>query len=258
MTFRVNGGIINSQTLTGSLRFFKMTAASTEFRWTVSDGSVNLPVSTSGGNTIVVTIVSSASGPKQFVIAGDFTAVLTTGSKLVVSGTAGGVNDGLYTVSTSSYGAPNTTVTVVEAVPATLGGGGLLSGLFTTYFEVGADRPVPNSAAELALREISKKADIVMIGMDASYASTAIIYFAISTTSVGWGSDTPPYDVPPANTDLTASACAAQMQVAVRALPNATVYITAGAVPPLNTQTPVPSTVAFTGITIVEVPFKLV
>ena len=41
MTFKVNGGIINNQTLTGSLRYFKMTGP---FAWTVSDGSVNLPV----------------------------------------------------------------------------------------------------------------------------------------------------------------------------------------------------------------------
>lgn len=183
MTFRVNGGIINSQTLTGSLRFFKMTASGTEFRWTISDGSVNLPVSSTGG---------------------------PTGSTV------------------------------------------------TEYFEVGSGKPVPNSAAELALKAISEKADIVLVGLDAVNASTTIVYFACSATSIGWGSDTPDYNTPPANADLTASACAAQMQVAVRALPNATVYITAGATPPLNTQAPVSSVVAFTGITVAEVPFKLV
>ena len=45
-TIRVNGGIINDQSLTGSLRFFKMTGP---FAWTVSDGSVNLNFSVSGG-----------------------------------------------------------------------------------------------------------------------------------------------------------------------------------------------------------------
>ena len=46
MTIRVNGGIINGQTLAGSLRFFKMTGP---FAWTVSDGTVNLPVTVFGG-----------------------------------------------------------------------------------------------------------------------------------------------------------------------------------------------------------------
>jgi hypothetical protein len=47
---RVNGGIFNSQTLAGSLRFFKITGP---FAWTISDGTVNLPVSTTGGATPV-------------------------------------------------------------------------------------------------------------------------------------------------------------------------------------------------------------
>lgn len=46
MTIRVNGGILNDQTLTGRLRFFKMSGP---FAWTVSDGSVNLPVSSTPG-----------------------------------------------------------------------------------------------------------------------------------------------------------------------------------------------------------------
>ena len=52
MTFKVIGGIINSQTLTGSLRYFKMTGP---FAWTVSDGSVNLPVQVSGGAVTATT-----------------------------------------------------------------------------------------------------------------------------------------------------------------------------------------------------------
>jgi len=182
MTVKVNGGIINSQTLTGSLRFFKMAAATTEFHWTVSDGTVNLPVSVLGGPGVGI----------------------------------------------------------------------------TTYFEVGNNRPVPNSAADLALKEIAKQADIVMIGMDASYGSTAIIYFACSATAFGWGSNTPDYSTPPANTGEDLTAAAPAMQVAVRALPNATVYITAGSTAPLNQQAPVTAVVSFAGITITEVPFKLV
>lgn len=46
MVFKVNGGIVNQQTLTGGMRFFKIVGP---FAWAVSDGTVNLPVSVVGG-----------------------------------------------------------------------------------------------------------------------------------------------------------------------------------------------------------------
>lgn len=164
MTVRVNGGIINEQTLTGSLRYFKMTGP---FAWTVSNGSVNLPVSVSGGSTTA-----------------------------------------------------------------------------TTYFVVGNDKPVPGSAAELALQEISKQCSIVIISCQpALYGSTTQIHFAISASAVGWGA------TDPVNT-------AAEMQTAVRALGNKTVYVSVGAA---NQSTPPVTAVVNLGtVTIAEVPFNLV
>jgi hypothetical protein len=162
MTIRVNGGIINDQTLTGSLRYFKMTGP---FAWTVSDGSVNLPVQVSGG-----------------------------------------------------------------AVTA------------TTYFVVGNDKPVPNSAAEFALQEISKQCITIISVQPASYGATTQIHFAISASAVGWG----------ANDPLTT---AAEMQAAVQALGNKTVYVSVGAA---NQATPPVTAVAnLATVAIVEVPFKL-
>ncbi len=176
MTIRVNGGIINSQTLTGSLRYFKMTGP---FAWTVSDGTVNLPVSVSGG-----------------------------------------------------------------AITA------------TTYFEVGNNMPVPRSAAEIALAEISKKCDITIISCQpALYGGTTQIQFACSASAFGWGSDTPPYDVPPANQPEDLTAAAPQMQAAVQALGNITVYITVGAAD--QSLAPVTAVANLGTVTIVEVPFKL-
>lgn len=176
MTFRVNGGIINEQTLTGSLRYFKMTGP---FAWTVSDGSVNLPVSVSGGSTVE-----------------------------------------------------------------------------TTYFVVGNDKPVPNSAAEYALQEISKQAGIVIMSCQpALYGSTTAIHFACSASAFGWGSDTPGYSTPPANLPEDPTAAAPAMQAAVRALGNKTVYISVGV--PNQTATPVTATANLATVTITEVPFKL-
>ena len=140
MTVKVNGGIINTQTLAGSLRYFKMTGP---FAWTVSDGSVNLPVQVSGGATTA-----------------------------------------------------------------------------STYFTVGVDKPVPESAAEIALREIAAQADITIISVQpATYGATTQIQFACSASAFGWGADTDPEDL---------TAAAPEMQATVQALGNQTVYVSVG------------------------------
>jgi len=186
MVVRVNGGIINDQTLTGGLRFFKIVGP---FAWTMSNGSVNLPVSVVGGDTAV-----------------------------------------------------------------------------TTYFTVGNNRPVPNSAAEIVLREISKQADIVLIGLvpGPTYDLTTGMDIALSASGLGWGSNVPAYDVPPANADEinlptsplgTNTPAATQMQAAIRTIPDATVYITVGAPNPITA--PVPTNVSFAGVTVTEVSFSL-
>lgn len=200
MVVRVNGGIINDQTLTGGLRFFKIVGP---FAWTVSAGTVNLPVSVVGGDTAV-------------------TSYFTVGSAAVPA-------------------APP-----VPAVAANV-------------------RPVPNSAAEIVLREISKQADIVIIGLapDALGATTEL-HIALSASALGWGSDVPPYSVPPADADeqnlpATATAgitaAATQMQTAIQALPASDVYITVGASNPLTA--PVKTSVSFAAVTVTEVSFSL-
>ncbi len=174
MTYQVNGGVITSQTLAGSLRFFKITGP---FAWTVSDGSVNLPVPVTGGST-------------------------TT----------------------------------------------------TTYFTVGQDFPVPNSAADQALRQISEQCDIVMISLQpGSYGTTAAIHIACSATGFGWGSDSPTYG---SNTvDMNLAAAATEMQAAINALGTVTVYVSVGTAD--QTKAPVTSSVNMVTVTVTEVPFAL-
>jgi hypothetical protein len=184
MVIRVNGGIINDQTLTGGMRFFKIIGGAGEFEWTVSDGTVNLPVSTTGGAVLV-----------------------------------------------------------------------------TTYFQVGDERPVPVSAAELVLREITKQCDVVIIGMDPGiYGDTVELHIGVSASAFGWGSDVPPYDVPPANQDeeqlpTSPTAAATQMAAAINAMPDATVYITTGGTD--QTVPPVTKVVSFAAVTVEEVSFSL-
>jgi hypothetical protein len=181
MTFQVNGGIINQQTLSGGLRFFKIVGP---FAWTVSNGSVNLPVKVSGGEVTA-----------------------------------------------------------------------------TTYFVVGDKKPVPNSAANIALKKVSEQADITLIGlMPNLYGATTELHIAVSASAFGWGSDTPPYSVPPADQDeeqlpTSPTAAAVQMQAAIRALPNATVYVTVGA--PNQATPPVTASVSFAAVTVTEVSFSL-
>lgn len=196
MTFRVNGGIINDQTLTGGMRFFKIVGP---FAWTVSAGTVNLPASVVGGDPSV-------------------TSYFVVGSPAVSA-------------------APP-----IPAKPAIV-------------------RPVPNSAAEIVLREISKQADIVLIGlMPASFGATTELHIALSASSLGWGSDVPPYSVPPADADeinlpTTPTPAATQMQAAIQALPPATVYITVGASNPLTA--PATAVANFAAVTVTEVSFSL-
>lgn len=181
MTIRVNGGIINQQTLSGGLRFFKIVGP---FAWAVSDGTVNLPVLVSGG-----------------------------------------------------------------AVTA------------TTYFQVGNGFPVPESAAEIALRTITSQSDIVIIGfVPGVNGSSTEMDIAVSASAFGWGSDLPDYQTPPANQDeqqlpTAPTNAAIEMQAALRALPSATVYITTGS----NSQAtaPVTTTASFSAVTVTEVSFSL-
>lgn len=178
---RVNGGIVNQQTLTGGMRFFRISGP---FAWAVSDGTVNLPVSISGG-----------------------------------------------------------------AITA------------TSYFTVGNGMPVPLSAAEIVLQTITQQSDIVVIGFTPGINGTSTeMDIAVSASAFGWGSDYPNYQVPPANTDedqlpTTPTHAAAEMQTAIWALPNATVYVSVGA---FNQATPpVTSVVSFSAVTVTEVSFSL-
>ena len=180
-TVKVNGGILNDQSLTGGMRFFKIVGP---FAWTVSDGTVTLPVSITGGATST-----------------------------------------------------------------------------TTYFQVGNGKPVPNSAAEIALRTISSQANIVVIGLVPSLAgNTTEIDIAVSASAFGWGSDYPDYNTPPANTKedqlpTTPTHAATEMQAAIRALPTATVYITTGS--SAQTNAPVTASANFSSVTVTEVSFSL-
>jgi hypothetical protein len=68
-----------------------------------------------------VTAVST--GSKTFTIAGDQTAVLTSGVEIQITGSTG--NDGYYTVVSSATSSGNTVVTVSETIPSSTADGSL-------------------------------------------------------------------------------------------------------------------------------------
>ena len=106
MTTRVNGGIINGQTMTGGMRFFRIVGP---FAWAVSDGTVNLPVSVSGGSTTATSyFVVGAGQPVPGSAAEIVLQTITQQSDIVVVGFSPGI-DGTTTemdiaVSASAFG----------------------------------------------------------------------------------------------------------------------------------------------------------
>jgi len=90
MTTRVNGGIINQQTLSGGLRFFKIVGP---FAWAVSDGTVNLPVSVSGGAVTATSYFVVGNGlPVPGSAAEIVLQTITEQADIVVIGFVPGVN----------------------------------------------------------------------------------------------------------------------------------------------------------------------
>ncbi len=71
-------------------------------------------------------IVGVNQGAKQITVTGDVSAICTAGKVITVRGSSG--NDGIYTVSSSTYSNPNTTITVQEAIPSATADGIVVHG----------------------------------------------------------------------------------------------------------------------------------
>lgn len=143
-------------------------------------------------------------------------------------------------------------------LPVSVAGGAVTA---TTYFQVGNGFPVPLSAAELVLRAVTEKSDIVIIGFTPGVdGDSTEMDIAVSASAFGWGSDFPDYQVAPADTDedqlpTTPTHAATEMQAAIRLLPDATVYITTGGDD--QSAAPVTATASFASVTVTEVSFSL-
>lgn len=73
-------------------------------------------------------------GAKQFTITGNLTGIFTVGVTFTIAGSTG--NNGTYTVSTSTYSAPSTTITVTETVPSAVADGSITITFHTSQYEL--------------------------------------------------------------------------------------------------------------------------
>jgi len=83
------------------------------------------------GSRLIDSVVSMDDGTQQIIVSGDIT--IAVGRAITISG-AGGGNDGVYTITTATYDFTNdeTTITVVETIPATTTGGSYVIALNQT------------------------------------------------------------------------------------------------------------------------------
>jgi hypothetical protein len=240
MVTRVNGGTINSQTLTGSLRYFLLNAAQGEpgpFEATTAKivnirnefHVINATVVNGGGSyvapTDVLTVVGGSPGP-----AATLTVKIVDGGEVVgVSVTNAGSYDALPTNPVSVTGGTGTLATfnleftsgiiIPGATGATADG--------SEYF-VSPDAPIPGSAADQIMQLLSQKATIVNVAL--IDASTNEIMVVCENTGFAW--DTP-----------AAGDAAAEMQAAIRAL---------GAAVPVPDNTNTGGTADLTTLTVTE------
>ena len=129
--------------------------------YTVASSSYN---STTGATTVIVSesipapvsysIVSASAAAKTFGIAGDLTTTFPAGSAFNVYGSTG--NNGSYTVSSSTYTAPNTIITTVAAVPSSTADGVITKGnLYAAQTKITVAEAIPNATVDGAINRLA-------------------------------------------------------------------------------------------------------
>tara|TARA_B100000929_G_scaffold286192_1_gene270887 strand:- start:1099 stop:1608 length:510 start_codon:yes stop_codon:yes gene_type:complete len=129
----------------------------------------------------------------------------------------------------------------VTLPPSTKGGP---EGSTATYYQIVDDgEAVPESAAELALRQITEKCTVVQIGLVGDPDVTEI-HIAIENTAIGWIDS---------NGDIDTAAMAA----AIAALGSVTVPTTSGGTEGDNTAAPQTESIDLSDVTVTASPYQL-
>jgi len=233
MVVRVHGGIIDDQMLTGSLRYFNITdagglgtdvigpSANQRAEW------ASVPVPGSGyAIDDVLTLAGATAGT-----AATFTVKVIGGAgevlsvQLTLPGNMTTIDSNPVVTTVAPPGGTGAELHVSYTSLLIVPGAAFQAGV-EVY--VGVGKPVPDSAADQALREIAKYATIVQVGI----VSANVIRIACENTGFGWDQ--------PGGGDA-----AADMETAIRALSTVTVPDTT------NTGT----TFDFAGALVVESTF---
>ena len=214
MVVRVHGGIIDDQMLAGSLRYFNITDAGGLGTNVIADGNVRAVSANvaAGGTTYSLGDILTATGPTgtdptftvsivdagavvavSFLTGGDVSAINSQPSATTVS-PANGSGCTLQVLYTSTIIVPGATGTTADG----------------SEFYVPINKPVPGSAADLALTEVALYATIVQVGI----VSANVIRIACENTGFGWDQ--------PGGGDAAADMEAAIVALGVVTVPDAT------------------------------------
>jgi hypothetical protein len=196
MVTRVNGGVINNQVLTGSLRYFLLNANGGEpgpFDDTISDGDkrVGFWRIVSGGSGYAAGLTDVGAGVN--VVGGTSTTTATFLISQVENGEVTGVslnNPGVYSViptnpiTTTDGGAGSGLTLAIDWKSTLIIPGATGATPDGSEYYIAADEPVPGSAAEQALEIISQRATIVSVAVISG--STQEILVVCEDTGFGW------------------------------------------------------------------------
>lgn len=229
MPVKVHGGVINDQTLAGSLRFFEL-AGTGVFANTIA----------TTGMTLFAQPVDAGSG---YAVNDTITVAGGTGTASVLTVAAVDGSGGVTRVTVSTDGAYSALPTNPVSQSATSGSGTgatfdltfsstivIPGGSITEKdFHVAFNKAVVNSAADRVLRVIAERSDIVQIAV----IDNNTVQVALENTSFGWA-------------DATA------MQTAIQALGTIGSGANDSNDPPVPDTTSTGTTVDVSGVTVTE------
>ena len=105
----------------------------------ISGGEKDYDLDNLNPHAAIVDLIDGGGGADQVKIAGDYTAVMTNGRILEIRGSSDPDNDGSYTIASSAYGTPNTTINIPTGSLTDAAATGGTAGVMWTFTEIFAD-----------------------------------------------------------------------------------------------------------------------
>ena len=105
----------------------------------IAGGETDFDLDNLNPHAAIVDLIDGGGGADQVKIAGDYTAVMTNGRILEIRGSSDPDNNGSYTIASSSYGAPNTTINIPTGSLTDAAATGGTAGVIWTFTEIFED-----------------------------------------------------------------------------------------------------------------------